>query len=562
MSKKTEKIELLEKIRHLVDKGISEREACKNVALQLNMNPSTVYSRWRYNKGPKDREHTLMMLTDLEELELLGVVEAMSLTHNPMSKKDVISLVRKVKKLDENWDGRGWFARFLGRHKNCIMPKKVKSLKGKRVTESTLEDCTLFVQKFPLYLKQNRLSWNAVCNADETILNLTKGTFQQTYIESTSKKRPSKHSIAKGNVLTMITFICTSGRVIMSVYILSSQKHDNSVEMVLSKLDRGNRGTWNRYYAFTDTGMMNTLLWKEIMFMFATEVSRQTPGLHYTVLQDRLGCHTDAVTIWKLKQKGVHVFLLPANTSHFLQPLDSFPFANFKREVNLASQEKFTLTVRNNISMHQLLLEIAPIAEKKAFTSNCIMAAFKNTGIFPFNENIILENAKKNIGIKTSSDEPQAKFTEAMIALLKEDVISNKSKKLKAKPSKNKLFTADEIYEDFLQREEAKKNEEEARKKRKEEKIEMKLQKQNEIEEKKEKKRKQVLENEEKQAEKKRRQEENKCKSCHAAYKGGKKWMECDYCHKVWVCSTCWKHSMYLQRHEEECRGLDSIESN
>jgi len=553
-NKKNSDDDILDKIHSFVEEGYSNREACRKVAENSSMNVETVISRWKRSQKPKEKSHGHMLLSDEKERQLTGVIEAFSLHHNPLSKNSILELVRKTENLVYNWRGESWYRGFLDRHKEYFSERKVKSLRGKRIGEEIVDNCERFIEILPKYLKDEKISWKNLVNVDETILSIEKGVFSQVYVETRDKSRSSKQSLKRGNTLTMMPFITTEGKVLMSVYIISSKREDNQVEMNLKKLGRSSRKSWPRFYAFTESGMMIADLWKEIMLVFQREMDMKTPGVSYAVLQDRLGCHTNAENVMEMKKIGIHTVLLPANTLHFLQSLDSFPFANFKNALTSESRKNLNAAWISKKSILDLMLEIAPQVEEEAFQPSTLISAFRETGIFPFDPEKIRANAKLNSGqAEQPQEKPHKNYIEEMSKIL-EDYSSKPSEKVSIKVKRNEVFTPDALYELHEEKKEAKKKEEEAKKERKRAREEKKREKEEEKRGKKRKKTRERMESKQKKEKEAQRKIANKCKGCGKLYRSGSKWFGCEECDMYWICANCHYTSEILQQHEENCQ--------
>lgn len=80
--------------------------------------------------------------------------------------------------------------------------------------------------------------------------------------------------------------------------------------------------------------------------------------------------------------------VLPAHTSHCLQPLDVGVFKPFKCAYNKACHE----FMRANVGRQITRSDICPLACKaytKAFTPSNIINAFRKTGVVPFNSQVL-----------------------------------------------------------------------------------------------------------------------------------------------------------------------------
>jgi hypothetical protein len=122
------------------------------------------------------------------------------------------------------------------------------------------------------------------------------------------------------------------------VYTSSREKQKkNKSEFVgtapLEKYQRKTRGSLSRFYGFTETGYINKQLFEEAIHKFIDQWTLMHPGLDVFLIGDQLGSHFNIDLIEYAMQKNVFMWFFAANSSHFLQPLDSTPFALFKKSI-------------------------------------------------------------------------------------------------------------------------------------------------------------------------------------------------------------------------------------
>jgi hypothetical protein len=65
----------------------SEREICTEIAEKYEMNSEAVRSIWKRHKSNKDGTHGNQLISNTDELVLVGVLEGFSLSHSPLSKQ-------------------------------------------------------------------------------------------------------------------------------------------------------------------------------------------------------------------------------------------------------------------------------------------------------------------------------------------------------------------------------------------------------------------------------------------------------------------------------------------
>ena len=151
---------------------------------------------------------------------------------------------------------------------------------------------------------------------------------------------------------------------------------------------------------------MNREIFSRAMLLFVQWWTTLYPGLNCLLLCDNLEAHRDAEGLRHATSHGAHVFFLPPNTSHFLQPLDDKVFAIYKtclRKFGNKLNMKFG-KMRQKLAGHasSVITAATPMAEHIAFSDKHIQEAFKNTGIYPWNPELILTQARKNVGQMTT----------------------------------------------------------------------------------------------------------------------------------------------------------------
>ena len=92
------------------------------------------------------------------------------------------------------------------------------------------------------------------------------------------------------------------------------------------------------------------------------------------------------LTEWAM-QHNIFIFVLPAHTSHILQPMDVAIFGPFQKIYN-ALCHKFIRTTSATICRYNVC-ELACKAYSKALSSDNLQSAFRKTGICPFDKDAI-----------------------------------------------------------------------------------------------------------------------------------------------------------------------------
>ena len=132
---------------------------------------------------------------------------------------------------------------------------------------------------------------------------------------------------------------------------------------------------------------------------FCEEWRIRYPGLDVFVFGDQLGTHVQYDLTKSALAMGVHMWPLPSNTSHFLQTLDHLVFATFKKMIAKETYAAVVCATFSGQDLDKILFGIVLDIELSAFTPRIIRAAFRNTGLHPWNPAMIVKLAQENAGV-------------------------------------------------------------------------------------------------------------------------------------------------------------------
>lgn len=372
-----------------------------------------------------------------------------------------------------------------------------------------------------------------VFNYDETRINIPENLSKRVF--TSNRPNINNYGLRQKPLATLISFISANGELFMSVYLLKTLEIEGIEEDKLSVYFPINkpstRSTVRRYFGYTKSGYMNSSIFRITMEKFSELWEQSNPGLHCYVFGDQFGAHLDLETIQNCLKRFVFLWSLPSNTSHFLQPLDNLCFAVLKKKFKSKIEEVNLKVFLNPTIKNQELFAAMYEAEKESFSRSIIISSFKNTGLYPFDPNLIKKLTQENIGkFKITEDEMVQNVSEKMVIVF--DDISNQyrsNKVQKISPSGPFLHAPENRIE-----EEDKKREDRLR-----------IQKEKEQ---KQKEREQAL------LERKIRKEKNKCviEGCKSVRQSSKSWMNCKKCDGL----ICPKDKKRKEAHESSCSGV------
>ena len=156
---------------------------------------------------------------------------------------------------------------------------------------------------------------------------------------------------------------------------------------------------WPRFYGFSQSGYINAEIWGALIDKFCEIFNNSYPGMNALLFSDQMSSHLEPVVVADALSRNVHMWSLVANTSHWLQPLDDLPFANFKLRLTAEHSKAVFHSAIQGGSLADLLIPAAYEAESEAFTPAVITRAFENCGLFPFNETKIMDRFIQNTGL-------------------------------------------------------------------------------------------------------------------------------------------------------------------
>lgn len=344
----------------------------------------------------------------------------------------------------------------------------------------------------------------------------------------------------------------------------------SSARVAVKELDRGDIPTG---YIFNDSGYSDAEVWEAVLeFFFKMTAGQRSENLDIELMLDNHASHRTAKACALCLKHNCHVIFLPANCTHFLQPLDDIVFTRYKQELlnRAASTQRFQ-TIHFK-TMAETLMAVSASAVEVAFRKDLIIASWRNTGLWPFDNKLINTRATeyadpKNATVTTSN---QKKFHQMCQAYQKTSPTVQKVLSVKVPNNKKKqvmfgsevIALHDKDEQEAKEKEEAKKvrqlqqaTKKQVNEEKKKIRQQERQQKKKEQQEKADKKRKRQ-EEEQHDREQKRKKEENACRCCdrQCRHNTKEKWHGCEHC-EFWVCNRCYESAeidgqSILQQHE------------
>ena len=145
----------------------------------------------------------------------------------------------------------------------------------------------------------------------------------------------------------------------------------------------------------SEKGYINKDLFLEFGKVFVAFLQKRNlvDGIPHLVVLDSHYSHLYNIEFLELMcTNNIHIFALPAHCSHWLQPLDRGVFRSFKTAWN-DEMKKYTRSVAGRkLEKKDFFLVFNPAFQKCMSVANA-QGAFRGSGLFPCNPNIIPEHA-------------------------------------------------------------------------------------------------------------------------------------------------------------------------
>lgn len=189
----------------------------------------------------------------------------------------------------------------------------------------------------------------------------------------------------------MITFVNAAGDTLLDVLVSPTKGKigKEKLQNIPTNKRSGRRSdVMYRSYAWNKTGWVSKEIWNQSVKRFVTIMKTHFPGRAAVIIMDRLAAHLDPDIVGFLLQNNIYCLFIPAKSSHLIQPLDQYVFANFKKVLRKKmSQHMSSMQSHQRVPIDDFIME----AEHEAFTSSIIKKSFEVVGLMPYNR-------KKKVG--------------------------------------------------------------------------------------------------------------------------------------------------------------------
>lgn len=287
--------------------------------------------------------------------------------------------------------GQNWTSRFISRH--GYSKKLQKKLDSNRYAAEEPKRVESYFQQLQEVITNEGLIPDDIWNMDETGFRIGAGKDQLCV---TKRRRAQLFSMPENREsATAIEAISAGGAFLPAFLILSGQNHMASWYSQAELDDE-------TVITVSPTGYSNdeiSLHWLKHFHQHAKSVGRKR-----LLILDGHGSHHTIEFIEFCQKHDIIPFSMPPHLTHLLQPLDVAVFQPLKhyhaKELDYMVRDGLT-----NITKLEFLAMIQQI-RKQAFKRTTIHSAFKKTGIWPLNPQLILDKVAVRAPVRTPSPTP------------------------------------------------------------------------------------------------------------------------------------------------------------
>lgn len=358
--------------------------------------------------GGSGKAHGNQRLSESQESGILAFVLSLSINKVPIKTGQVKRLVKDRFFPHEAWDGRKWWSSFAKRHRAIIsVGRTLKTITGARIcTDSILPETQHWCDEFANLIQTLKLLDTDVYNMDETLAKIDSGKGTDTVIVAAGAELSNFEFPRTSTQGCEVHFVCANGSKCPTFEIRKTGNARNGQMTFMETSSPTRANPSDTVYLQNATGMLN----REAMGSIITHFSkwrRAFTSKDCVVLLDNAKCHLSEVAITEAWKNGVHFVFFPANCTHFLQPLDNMVFGTLKKtlhnEVALRAEE----IANKTLTTDEAYLLAQEAANGVAFTKTIIEGAFKATGVWPFQRDLVIQRAQENRGtvpVKNKAD--------------------------------------------------------------------------------------------------------------------------------------------------------------
>ncbi|RDB28659.1 Pogo transposable element with KRAB domain [Hypsizygus marmoreus] len=293
---------------------------------------------------------------------------------------DEICRARLGPKFPASGVGRNWSYRFVEKYSDRIKTKRSRPLEEKRGRAVNPNTNEAWWELLEDTLTKYKIQRHNTYGVDEVGCQ-PYGEETEWVVGDASTSGP-QYEVKSGNreTITVLATICADGTSTPPAIIFKGKAYQ-------VKWAQDNPA--NASIGYSKKGWTDGEIGVEWMKIFDEQTATKANGEWRLLLVDGHNSHYTLAFLNYARTHMIIVICYPSHTTHIYQGLDVVIFATLKHHLNL---ERRIWQEKNGTPIDKTnFVGVYGRAHLRAFTAETIMAAFRKTGVWPFNPNVVTE---------------------------------------------------------------------------------------------------------------------------------------------------------------------------
>jgi hypothetical protein len=379
------------------------------VARTYGLSQSNLSKRFRAVTGSEEAQYNNQRLLSTEQSrELINWIKRLTERGLPPTNSMLENFAREISGKDP---GKNWASRWLKANSDKVISRYSKGLDSDRKKANSAYKYKLYFEFIGRKIEQYNLTPDQIYNMDEKGFMLGVSTKEQRIFTRRKYEQGGyKQHLQDENRewITTISCICANGTVISPALIYMA-KSGNLQDSWLQDFDPNQHRC---FFTASESGWTNNEVGFDwLINVFDKETKSQAGRGWRLLILDGHGSHVTMRFIEYCDKNRILLAIFPAHSTHTLQPLDVAIFSPLSKA--------YTEQLRQFINDCQVFTRLTKrdffrlfwASWEATFTSENILSAFKNTGLCPFNPDLVQQKFTKKIESRPSSSD----FTTSII---------------------------------------------------------------------------------------------------------------------------------------------------
>ena len=269
-----------------------------------------------------------------------------------------------------------WVEGFLGRwpELRVLKPRSLEQVRAKMTSEMIVnnyfEELQSVLEKYELTDKPH-----LIFNVDEKPISQNH---KPPHVVASTLFHPPAVTAGKSNTTTVFGCGSASGMAVPPYFVFPGKR---MLPDLMAGATPGAEGT------VSDSGWSNSAVFREYLEDHFLKFVPSNSDQKILLLLDGHKTHVSVGLVEWANEHGIILFILPAHTSHLLQPMDVACFGPFQRIYDSLCHS-FTRDISGTITRYNIC-ELACRAYTRALSAENLHSAFRRTGIYPLNKEAI-----------------------------------------------------------------------------------------------------------------------------------------------------------------------------